>query len=228
MYYKALGEKQTTSVLTAVDVETGMCMAVQLEDKTQHVQYPVSLPSTIPDGMWQNSCNPQQHRSSVRPRRLYHLLAQGGGNSNGQQHSSKASTSIHITSTRERWTFPQNIDGPSQSSQNSNWRPAMASSSTASIPSCRGLSNTQHTCSTGIPSTQMETQATTEDGAKNTKHQSVSLVKQFFTCYQQQNICRRWKQGSIQPSGWVRTTQQTRTYLASATKWSEQGPKEDK
>ena len=39
MYYKALGEKQTTSVLTAVDVETGMCMAVQLEDKTQHVQY---------------------------------------------------------------------------------------------------------------------------------------------------------------------------------------------
>ena len=39
MYYKALGEKQATSVLTAVDVETGMCMAVQLEDKTQHVQY---------------------------------------------------------------------------------------------------------------------------------------------------------------------------------------------
>jgi len=39
MYCKALGEKQTTSVLTAVDVETGMCMAVQLEDKTQHVQY---------------------------------------------------------------------------------------------------------------------------------------------------------------------------------------------
>ena len=33
MYYKALGEKQTTSVLTAVDVETGMCMAVQLEDR---------------------------------------------------------------------------------------------------------------------------------------------------------------------------------------------------
>ena len=39
MYYKALEEKQTTSVLTAVDVETGMCMAVQLEDKTRHVQY---------------------------------------------------------------------------------------------------------------------------------------------------------------------------------------------
>ena len=39
MYYKAVGEKQTTSVLTAVDVETGMRMAVQLQDKTQHVQY---------------------------------------------------------------------------------------------------------------------------------------------------------------------------------------------
>ena len=39
MYYNALKEKQTTSVLTAVDVETGICMAVQLEDKTRHVQY---------------------------------------------------------------------------------------------------------------------------------------------------------------------------------------------
>ena len=39
MYYEALGEKQTTSVLTAVDVETSICMAVQLEDKAQHVQY---------------------------------------------------------------------------------------------------------------------------------------------------------------------------------------------
>ena len=39
MYYKALGEQQITSVLAAVDVETGMCMAIQLEDKTQHMQY---------------------------------------------------------------------------------------------------------------------------------------------------------------------------------------------
>ena len=39
MYYKALGEKQTTSFLTAVDIETGMYMGIQFEDKTQHVQY---------------------------------------------------------------------------------------------------------------------------------------------------------------------------------------------
>ena len=85
------------------------------QDTTRTI--PVSLPSTIPDGMWQNTCNSQQHRSSVRPGRLHHLLAQDGGNSHGQQHSSQASTSLHITSTRKRWTFPQNIGRPSQSSQ---------------------------------------------------------------------------------------------------------------
>ena len=38
-YYKALGETKVTPILTAVDVETGMCMAVQVEDRTQHMQY---------------------------------------------------------------------------------------------------------------------------------------------------------------------------------------------
>ena len=38
-YYEALGETKATPVLTAVDVETGMCMAVQIEDRTQHMQY---------------------------------------------------------------------------------------------------------------------------------------------------------------------------------------------
>ena len=33
-YYKALGEKQATPILTAVDEETGMCMAAQIEDRT--------------------------------------------------------------------------------------------------------------------------------------------------------------------------------------------------
>ena len=85
------------------------------QDTTRAI--PVILPTKIPDGMWQNTCSSQQHRSSIRPRRLYHLLAQDDGNSDGQQHSSEASTSLHITSTRKRRTFPQNIDGPSQSHQ---------------------------------------------------------------------------------------------------------------
>ena len=38
-YCKALGETKVTPILTAVDVETGMCMAVQVEDRTQHMQY---------------------------------------------------------------------------------------------------------------------------------------------------------------------------------------------
>ena len=38
-YYKSIRETKTTPVLTAVDVETGMCMAVQIEDRTHHMQY---------------------------------------------------------------------------------------------------------------------------------------------------------------------------------------------
>ena len=38
-YYKAMGETKVTPILTAVDVETGMCMAVQVEDRTQQMQY---------------------------------------------------------------------------------------------------------------------------------------------------------------------------------------------
>ena len=93
-------------------------MAVQLEDKTQHAQYlSVCLQQFLMECGRTDTCNSQQHCPSVRPGRLHHLLAQDGGNSNGQQHSSQASTSIHITSTRKRSTFPQNIDGPSQSHQ---------------------------------------------------------------------------------------------------------------
>ena len=38
-YYKSLGETKTTPILAAVDVETGMCMAAQIEDRTHHMQY---------------------------------------------------------------------------------------------------------------------------------------------------------------------------------------------
>ena len=38
-YYKAIGEQATSSIFTAIDVETGMCMAAQIEEKTQSMQY---------------------------------------------------------------------------------------------------------------------------------------------------------------------------------------------
>ena len=38
-YYKAMGETKVTPILTVVDVETGMCMAVQVEIRTQQMQY---------------------------------------------------------------------------------------------------------------------------------------------------------------------------------------------
>ena len=38
-YYKSIRETKTTPVLTGVDVETGMCTAAQIEDRTHHTQY---------------------------------------------------------------------------------------------------------------------------------------------------------------------------------------------
>ena len=105
MYYKAQGEQQTTSVLTAVEVETGMCMAVQPEDKTTAHAVLVNMPTTISDGMRQGTRNSQQHRLAIRPRRFHHRTFQDGGNSDGQQHSSETITGLHITGTRQCGTF---------------------------------------------------------------------------------------------------------------------------
>ena len=38
-YYKSLGETKATPILTAVDVETSMCVAVQPKDRKLHMQY---------------------------------------------------------------------------------------------------------------------------------------------------------------------------------------------
>jgi hypothetical protein len=38
-YYKSLGEKHTTPILTAIDVETAMCMAAQIEDRANNMEY---------------------------------------------------------------------------------------------------------------------------------------------------------------------------------------------
>ena len=67
------------------------------------------------------------------------------------------------------------------------------------------------TFSTGMQYMQLATPATTDAATQNTKHQFVNLVKQFFTCFQQQSKGPRWKPGFFQQSGWARTPQQVRT-----------------
>ena len=39
IYIKAYGDKQVVPVLTAIDAETGMAMAVQVQDKSQQFHY---------------------------------------------------------------------------------------------------------------------------------------------------------------------------------------------
>ena len=126
-YYKAMGEvhfpmgeTKATPTLTAVDVETGMCMAVQVEDRTQQMQYLFSMFTTIPYGMRQNTSNTQQHGDTTRSRRLLDGTAQDDSNSS-RKHSSQTITSILITNARQRWMIPQNITWTSQSTQVTTW-----------------------------------------------------------------------------------------------------------
>ena len=87
---------------------------------TKHA-IPVNMPWTIPDGMWQNTCSAQQHCYTVRQWRFPHSIAESSSHSNGKQHSSTRVTSIHLTGTRQRRTFPSHIDGTSESTQVTAW-----------------------------------------------------------------------------------------------------------
>ena len=46
-YIKAYGDKQVLPVLTAIDAETGMAMAVQVQDKSQQFHYLVKCLQTF-------------------------------------------------------------------------------------------------------------------------------------------------------------------------------------
>ena len=88
---------------------------------TKHA-IPINMPSTIPYGMWQNTCSAQQHCLTVRQCGFSHSTVESNSHSNGKQHSSTTITSIHLTSTRRRGTFPSNIDGTSESTQATAWK----------------------------------------------------------------------------------------------------------
>ena len=113
-YYKAMGETKVTPILTAVDVETGMCMAVQGQNSTYAI--PFNMPTPIPHGMRQNTSNTQQHGDTVRPRRLLDGTTQDDSSSSWK-HSSQTITSIHLTGARQCRAIPQNTDGTNQSTQ---------------------------------------------------------------------------------------------------------------
>jgi hypothetical protein len=64
--------------------EAGLCLAVQLEDKTQR--------TTIPDDMWQNTCHPQTTPHFSQIRKIYYFLATDAS----KQHSTQARPSLEI------------------------------------------------------------------------------------------------------------------------------------
>ena len=89
---------------------------------TKHA-IPVNMLSTIPYGTWQNTCSAQQHCHTVRQWGFPHSTVESNSHSNGKQHSSTTTTSIHLTSTRQRGMFPSNIDGTTESTRATAWKP---------------------------------------------------------------------------------------------------------
>ena len=104
-------------IFTAIDVETGLCMAAQIEDKTQSMQY---LSTCIQQFLIEcGRTHAVLNNTVLQPDNwgFPHSTSESNSHSNGKQPSSTTITSIHRTSTRQRRTFPLNTYGTSESTQ---------------------------------------------------------------------------------------------------------------
>ena len=120
-YYKAIGEQATSPIFTAIDVETGMCMAAQIEDKTQSMQY---LSTSLQQFLMESGRTHAVLNNTVIQsdnEDFLVALAEGDSHSNGKQHCTTTITSIHFTGTRQRRTFPSNTDGTSEGTEATAW-----------------------------------------------------------------------------------------------------------
>ena len=230
-YYKAMGETKVTPILTAVDVETGMCMAAQVEDRSQQMQYlSTCLQQFLMEcGRTQATLNNTVIQSDQEDflMALLKMTATAAGNIAVRQspaYTSQAQDSVErfhralMGQIRALKLQLENNYGTHLTSKH----PIMP----WMVKHAAYLLN----CSTGTQYTQTATPATTDVGTKNTRHQSVNLVKQFSTCYQQQSTGLRWKHAPFRPSGLARTPQQIRTFWVweSAIRLSKQGQSGDK
>ena len=64
-YYKALGEQVASSIHSHRCRNRHVHGSTDRRQNTKHA-IPVNMPSTIPYGMWQNTCSSQQHCHTVR------------------------------------------------------------------------------------------------------------------------------------------------------------------
>ena len=122
--YKAIGEQTASTIFTAIDVETSMCMAAQIENNTQSMQYlSTCLPQFLMECGRTHAVLNNTVIQSVNEDFLIALLkatATAMGSNIAVRQS--PAYSIHITGTRQRRTLPSNIDGPRESTQATAWK----------------------------------------------------------------------------------------------------------
>ena len=226
-YYKSIRETKTTPVLTAVDVETGMCMAAQIEDRTHHMQYlSTCLQQFLMEcGRTQATLNNTviQWDQEDFLKALLKMTATAVGNiavREAPAYTSQAQGSV------ER--FHRTLMGQIRTLKATAWKPLRHTSQhhtsnhalvgqTCSVPTQQVLSAFRR---------QHQLLQTLEQGAQNTN--LWVWLKQFSTWFQQQSTGLRWKHASFRPSGSAKTHQQMRTSSASPDRLSKQGQSEDK
>ena len=176
--------------------------------------------------MWQNTCSAQQHCHTARQWGFSHSNVESNSHSNGKQHSSTTITSIHLTSTRQRGTFPSNINGTNESTQATAWK------------------QLQHT-----------THKQTSHHAMDGKTRSLPAEQVCNTCRWQHQLLQTLEQGTQDTNLWIwwnssihiansktnakdgsqilssnlawqRHLNKWKTSWASQTKWSDQEPSE--
>ena len=115
-YYKAIGEQATSPIFTAIDVETGMCMAAQFEDKTQSMQY---LSTSLQQFLLEcGRTHAVLNNTVIQSDNEDFLIALLKATATAMGSNIAVRQSLaYTTSTRQRGTFPSNIDGTSESTQ---------------------------------------------------------------------------------------------------------------
>ena len=81
--------------------------------QTTRLSVPRTVHTSIPHGVRASTSSTQLNNPTIRPRRSPHSTVTNSGSQDGRKHYRSTISNIHITSTRQCRTIPQNTDGTS-------------------------------------------------------------------------------------------------------------------
>ena len=150
--------------------------------------------TAIPYGMWQNTSHTQQYSDTIRSRRLLDSATKDDSNSSGQ-HCGETITYLQAQGSVER--FHRTLLGQVRALKLQLENNYIHLTSTHPIMPWM-IKHAAYLLNRYAVHANRNT-SYYRPWNKERKTPSVSLEKQFLTCYQQQNTCPKWKQDFVQP-----------------------------